>query len=143
MDNVITLKHLCSEYDIPVMTLVQLNKSLRGTVPVPEDIQETAQVGYESDMIIMLHSELQSNPLDTTRFWTYADCEGDVAKMPYTEAFVHKNKSGRFKSMDYESTLYFMINRYTSRMTQTRYSDLPGNRREDAAVDEPDGNWNV
>ena len=37
--------------------------------------------------------------------------------------------------MDRESSMYYMINRFTSRLHQVTYYDLPGNRDEDQEVD--------
>jgi DNA primase catalytic core len=124
IENVKSIKHLSVSYDIPICMIVQLNKGFGDRRPLPSDIQESAQVEFESEIVMMLHSEMKVKP-KTTNFWTYVDRFGVATKMPIMEAFVWKNKYGQYQSLDEETSLYYRINRYTSRMNEMDYSELP------------------
>lgn len=129
MENAKTLKYISTSYDIPILVVVQLNKTLNGYRPVPRDIQESVQIEYESDVLMLLHSDLQMTA-ESYLNWRYINRNNEDIKMPYMEAFVWKNKYEEFKSTGMEDTIWCKLNRSTSKLEEVEYADIPRKRKK-------------
>jgi DNA primase catalytic core len=128
IENATELKRMCSKYQIPISIVVQMNKSQDlWRLPTPSDIQETVQVEYESDALIILHSDLQRNGASKKYWKTDIIDQGEVieTKMPFLEGQVWKNKTeGLFISNGEEGKLYWKLNRHYSRIDECSYEDV-------------------
>ena len=133
LENAKTLKYISTSYNIPILLVVQLNKVLSGYRPTPRDIQETVQIEYESDVLAILHSDLQHSA-ESHLYWKYINKDGSEIKMPFMETFVWKNKYDEFKSTSMEDTIWCKLNRSTSMLEELDYTDVPRKRRRNVSA---------
>ena len=82
------------------------------------------QIWFESDMVWMVHSDLQAQPGSWLR-WTYTDADGPHP-MPYLEVYTWKNKTGGGDiTFEWANQAFFQLNRLTSSIAPVEVSDLP------------------
>lgn len=95
------IKNLTTTYNIPIIMTAELRKVAPGRRPTEEDIAETNQLNYDSDLTMLLHNDLTENPASSI-WWQDHDM-----KRPRLEVRVVKNKLSDFKSWwiyDYDHT---------------------------------------
>lgn len=92
--------------------------------PQPRDLAESVQIWYESDLVWMVHADLQANPGTWLR-WTYHGPEG-LRNMPYLEAYAWKNKDGGGEvTTEWADQAFFTLNRMTSSIEPVALDQLP------------------
>jgi|GEM_PF-3539633 len=103
--NIEYLQLMATVYNIPIFTIVELNKLPPGKIPDVSDITETGRMAYEADIILLLYNEIISKRkmYDDVRLkWAHEDENGIITYKPILEVYVHKNKlTGA------DNTLYF------------------------------------
>ena len=108
------LKELTTKYNIPLISIVELRK-LQNSRPSTQDIKETVNIEYDSDMIWLLHQEYH-NSRDSFMVKQINSMSGTKI-IPVDELIVAKNKEGDFKGSIY---MYFLTE-------ISRFEDVPEN----------------
>lgn len=140
VQNVKDLKRLSAEHDMPIILVGQVTKPQPTSQsrsqgryqqddpmwrrPQPRDLAESVQIWFESDLVWMVHADLQAQP-NTWLRWTYTDAEG-THPMPYLEVYTWKNKVGGGEiTTQWSDQAFFRLNRLTSSIVPVSVEELP------------------
>lgn len=89
------MKRITNKFDIPILMTVELRKLNGNTPPTVDDLKDTVDLHYDSDMVFLLHSDGERNK-DSLSF-TDVVAEGKVYRSPIVDLIVAKNKLSGFK----------------------------------------------
>lgn len=107
------MKEITNTFDIPVLMTVELRK-LNGTAkPSPDDLKDTVDLHYDSDVVFMLHSEYERNK-DTNKYVVI-----DGVTCPVIDLIVAKNKQSGFKG-----EIELVITPHLALYQEKKYFDL-------------------
>jgi len=97
MDTAQQLKRLATKYDMPVFSVLEMNKSERtgNRKPTLNSISETIRIEYLLDLGVVIWNDLQAKGEKGTKYsWN----DGSSGRTyPYLDADIQKNKLGYFK----------------------------------------------
>jgi len=100
------IKEISNIYNLPILQTVELRKMNHPNRPTLDDISETVQIEYDSNVIMLCHNDVHSNPLSHLK-WDYQLLNNEVKEMPYLEVDIAKNKYSDFKGkFAYEFTTH-------------------------------------
>ena len=85
------MKALCNRFEMPLLMTVELRKLNHDGAPTPDDLKDTVDLHYDSDVTFMLHSETERKE-DSDRTYII-----DGTEYPIVDIHVQKNKVSDFK----------------------------------------------
>lgn len=89
------MKRITNRFDIPVLMTVELRKLNGNSPPTADDLKDTVDLHYDSDIVFLLHSDAERNK-DSIKF-VDVRAEGKVYRSPIVDLIVAKNKLSGFK----------------------------------------------
>lgn len=89
------MKRITNRFDIPLLMTVELRKPNGNKPPTADDLKDTVDLHYDSDVVFLLHSDSERNK-DSTKFID-ARIDGTVYPSPIVDLIVAKNKLSGFK----------------------------------------------
>jgi len=89
------MKRITNRFDIPVLMTVELRKLNGNAPPTVDDLKDTVDLHYDSDIVFLLHSDAERNK-DSIKFVDVV-AEGKVYRSPIVDLIVAKNKLSGFK----------------------------------------------
>jgi hypothetical protein len=92
------LKKIATNQDVPVVVVAELRKLNEDRRPFLDDVKETNSLEYDSDCVLLFHSDVHANGQGADIYFMRKDVEEPDTKQPILECHVAKNKLGGFKS---------------------------------------------
>ena len=89
------MKRITNRFDIPILMTVELRKLNGNSPPTVDDLKDTVDLHYDSDVVFLLHSDAERNK-DSINFVDVV-AEGNVYRSPIVDLIVAKNKLSGFK----------------------------------------------
>jgi len=89
------MKRITNRFDIPVLMTVELRKPNGNKPPTVDDLKDTVDLHYDSDIVFLLHSDSERNK-DSTKYID-AMINGKEHHSPIVDLIVAKNKLSGFK----------------------------------------------
>jgi len=89
------MKRITNRFDIPLLMTVELRKPNGNKPPTADDLKDTVDLHYDSDIVFLLHSDSERNK-DSTKFID-AKIDGTYYRSPIVDLIVAKNKLSGFK----------------------------------------------
>jgi len=115
-----TLKDAAVECNCTVMMSVQLTKIAAGSKPTRTNIAETVQLDYKGNMIMLVHNEVDANPLRPEYGIRRINAAGDEELAPVIEVMAQKNKVLH----QCKGSFFFRFDESSSRLIQVPRHDL-------------------
>lgn len=116
------IKDIVQLNGVHLMMTVELRK-LENTSARPniQDLKDSVQMEYDSDIVLLVHNEYQAQEENTNVFWTGIDIEGNQRSMPYIEIGINKNKiTGKLGKCAYQ------MNSSNMRLKEVPWSEVKG-----------------
>lgn len=119
------IKELTQVYNLHLISTVELRKLERSKdIPRPEDMKDSVQMEYDTDIVIIVHNEKNVDQ-DTTIVWQGENEHQELIGMPYLELFTYKNKiTGKTGSNAYQ------LNSQNLRVEEVDYMEVKVKRDE-------------
>ncbi len=113
------LKHMTLIYDFPLITTAELRKidSRKDRVPRSDDIKETGTIYYDSDVMWLIHNDLNVDP-DTEHAWTRSYSGG-------REQDIYNPQSVSYEQKKPILDIIWAKNRETGKLGKTHYKYDP------------------
>ena len=89
------MKRITNRFDIPLLMTVELRKPNGNKPPTADDLKDTVDLHYDSDIVFLLHSDSERNK-DSTKFID-VNIAGTYYRSPIVDLIVAKNKLSGFK----------------------------------------------
>jgi len=113
------MKRITNKFDIPLLMTVELRKPNGNKPPTADDLKDTVDLHYDSDIVFLLHSDSERDK-DSTKFMD-ANIGGNVYRSPIVDLIVAKNKLSGFKgTIEYVLTPSLAIYQEESCIRKTR-----------------------
>lgn len=112
------VKEVSQLNDLHVIATVELRKLENSKMrPRPEDVKDTVQIEYDTDILVLVHNDLHVNSDETNVFWEGTDDKGLNCLMPYLEVITWKNKiTGKVAGNAYKLT------KHNLQLEESKYS---------------------
>lgn len=119
------MKRLAKDLNIPIMILVQVNRERNddeNPIPKLNDIRESGGIAMDSDVVILLHRDIDSDDIDPKALFIIAKNRGgETGRKMYMRCqleyamFLDTNEEANFNNIEDEEYLEEMANTITSK----------------------------
>lgn len=117
------VKEVSQVNDMHLVSTVELRKLENSKArPRPEDVKDTVQIEYDTDILVLVHNDLQVNGEESPIHWEGLDENGFNTIMPYLEVVTWKNKiTGR---AGYQAKNVYKLTKHNLQIEEGNYAEV-------------------